>query len=469
MAAPTRSAMRMLSRRLQMPRPVTTVPHQIRSVSSRYSNPTKRTTSAAEVPPSSFIGGPKSEAASADATTPGSANHGSNDALVLEHRRLVDMHRAWHEQRQKDFAQMRLLGMGLLCTIAATGLVVYNIDLDQLEKEAAEKRRRKEAGATAANGSHKMDASDEANEKFQGREVHVIGAGDGKRIVAQGPSGMDIELVETGTSSVPHFPRTIFLPTSPESTASTGLAPNAPGNPGNVDNQEEYTLVGLGIRTVMWIQVYVVGLYIRTKDISTLQSKLIHHVNPIASTLVPAEKETLKQKLLDPSESREIWSELLEVPGLKTAWRVSPTRNTDFGHLRDGFVTGINKRTQEAKQRDPQPAGESEYDTEEFGRSVQQFKGVFAGGKAPKGSLLIMLRDTNGSMDVLYHAKPDGKGAENQIEKLGSVADERISRLIWLGYLGGDKVSSEAARKGVVDGCVSFASRPVGSVETMVT
>lgn len=55
-----------------------------------------------------------------------------------------------------------------------------------------------------------------------------------------------------------------------------------------------------------------------------------------------------------------------------------------------------------------------------------------------------------------------------EMEKLGSVKDERISRLIWLGYLGGDKVSSEAARKGVVDGCVAFAGRPVGSVETRV-
>jgi hypothetical protein len=350
---------------------------------------------------------------------------------------------------------MRFAGMGLLLSLAGLVLVVSNIDLDDLEQ--AEKKRK---------GTQQMDASDEANATFQGKEVHVVGAGEGKRIIAQG-GGQDIDLVETGTSSVPHFPKTIYLPTTSESQGASGAQPNALDNLGNIDNQEEYTLVGLGIRTVMWIQVYVVGLYIRTKDISLLQEKLIHYINPMASTLVPSEKEDLRKKLLDPAASREIWGQLLEVPGVKTAWRVSPTRNTDFGHLRDGFVTGINKRTQEARQL-MGSAEPTEYDAEDFGQSIQSFKGIFASGKALKGSILIMARDNNGRLDVLFDAKPDASGRK-EMEKLGSLGDERISRLIWLGYLAGDKVSSEAARKGVVEGCVGFAGRPVGSAETMVS
>ena len=361
---------------------------------------------------------------------------------------------AYEEHRQYHLRRMRFAGMGLLFSIAGLALIISNIDLDDMEQ--AEKKK---------SGTHQMDASSEANEKFQGKEVHVIGSGDGKRIVAQG-QGEEIDLMETGTSSVPHFPRTIYLPASSGSQPIVDASqPNAPENPGNIDNKEEYTLVGLGIRTVMWIQVYVVGLYIRTKDISYLQEKLIHHVNPIASTLVPAEKEDLKKMLLDPTESREIWSELLKVPGVKTAWRVSPTRSTDFGHLRDGFVTGINKRTQEARQL--AKGAETEYDAEDFGKSIQAFKGIFSGGKAPKGSILIMLRDQQGALEVLYQPKPDDSGRKD-MENLGSLPDERVSRLIWLGYLAGDKVSSEAARKGVVDGCVTFAGRPVGSVETRV-
>ncbi|KAK3706084.1 Altered inheritance of mitochondria protein 18 mitochondrial [Vermiconidia calcicola] len=438
MAASTRSTMRILSPRLQCLRqPPSPAIQQVRCLSARYSNPSKRGFSAAPARPPTFL----------DAST----GYGDEASGV---RILRDPRVAEEERRQYHFRRMRYAGMGLLTSMAALGVIISNINLDDLEQSAKQKK-----------GGLQMEASDESNAKFQGKEVHVIGAGDGKRIVAQG-AGEEVELVETGTSSVPHFPKTIFLPTDPESKGASGAGPNAPANPGNIENQEEYTLVGLGIRTVMWIQVYVVGLYIRTKDITSLQSKLIHHVNPTASTLVPNEKEDLRKKLLDPAESREIWSKLLEVPGIKTAWRVSPTRNTDFGHLRDGFVTGINKRTQEARQLSQ--GKDTEYEAEDFGQSIRAFKGIFSGGKAPKGSILIMHRDRKGVLDVLYQPKPDGSGRQ-EMERLGSVPDERISRLIWLGYLAGDKVSSDATRKGVVNGCVGFAGRPVGSAETMIS
>lgn len=412
---------------------------QVRCISSsRYSSPPKRGFAAAPAQPSSFL----------DAA--GEESHGTSEAATLR-----DPHEEAKERRIHALNRMRFAGMGLILSFAGLAMVISMVDLDSIEQ--AEQSRK---------GKLQMDASGEANAKFQGKEVHIIGAGEDKRIVAQG-QGQEIELVETGTSSVPHFPRTIFLPTSPESRASVGAQPNSPDNPGNIANEEEYTLVGLGIRTVMWIQVYVVGLYIRTKDISAVQSNLIHYVNPIASTLVPAEKDDLRSKLLDPVHSREIWTQLLETTDVKTAWRVSPTRNTDFGHLRDGFVTGINKRTQEARQL--AQGAETEYDAEDFGNSIQAFKGIFSGGKAAKGSNLIMARDEKGSLEVLYQAQPDGTGSQKAMETLGSVPDGRISKLIWLGYLGGDKVSSEAARKGVVEGCVTFAGRPVGSVESRVT
>lgn len=337
-------------------------------------------------------------------------------------------------------------------------MILSNLDLDSIE--LAEQKRR----------GQQLDASDEANAQFQGREVHVVGAGQSKRIVASG-QGEEMELVETGTSSVPHFPRTIYLPSSsysPGTAATPGVVgtaqPNTSQNPGNTANQEEYTLIGLGIRTVMWIQVYVVGMYVRSKDIATLQEKLVRTANPNASALIPGEKEDLRKKLLDPEESRAIWAELLKVPGIKTAFRLSPTRNTDFGHLRDGFTNGINARTAEARKL--AQGGETEFDSEEFGQSVQALKGIIAGGKAPKQSVLILTRDQMGKMDVLYQPKPED--AQQEMELLGSVPDERVSRLLWFGYLAGAKVSSQGAREGVVNGCLEMVERPVGSVETMV-
>ncbi|EMD00596.1 hypothetical protein BAUCODRAFT_61519 [Baudoinia panamericana UAMH 10762] len=337
--------------------------------------------------------------------------------------------------------------MGLLVTTAGLFLVLFNIDLDSLEQS-----EKKQKESETKRRGQQLDASSEANATFQGREVHVIGAGDGKKILASGQGG-EIELVETGTSSVPHFPRTIHLPSSPDSSAPTP----SPG-------AEEYTLVGLGIRTVLFIQVYVIGMYVRTTDISTLQEKLVHHINPTASALIPSEKEDLRKSLLDPEQSRAIWTELLKVPGIKTAFRISPTRPTDFGHLRDGFVSGINTRTAEARKLTH--GGETEYDSEDFGQSVQALKSIFSGGKAPKGSVLVLLRDARGALSVLYQPKPDKNAVE--MESLGMVQDERVSRLLWFGYLAGEKVSSKGAREGVVSGCMEFVERPVGSVETMV-
>ncbi|KAK4548658.1 hypothetical protein LTR36_009569 [Oleoguttula mirabilis] len=445
MAAPTKQAMRLLSPRLQCLKHQQTsaCTRQIRCVSGRYSNPTKRTVSTAPTGISSFIG-------SASAESQPVHNPMDIRANRLEHE----------EKRQYHTRRMRFAGMGLLLSMGGMVMILFNLDLDGIDQ--AEKKRR----------GQQLDASSEANARFQGKEVHVIGAGEDKRIVAQG-NGENIELVETGTSSVPHFPRTIFLPSSPDSStaaSATGLIgiapPNTPQNPGNAANQEEYTLVGLGIRTVMWIEVYVVGMYVRTVDITTLQAKLIHSVNQSASTLIPAEKEELRKRLLDPEQSREIWSDILKVPGIKTAWRMSPTRNTDFGHLRDGFVNGINARKAEA--RTLTSGGETEYDSEDFGQAMQSLKAIFTGGKAPKQSILILARDNVGVLDVLFQPKPSESGKQKEMELLGSVSDERIARLIWLGYLAGAKVSSPPAREGVVAGCVGFAARPVGSVETRV-
>ena len=460
MQSSTRAAMRLLSPRLQyLQRKPGLAPIQIRQLSStRYSNPTRRSISAAPAQQPSFLGLPQNQPEIKDEDRPRNP---------LDDRAAA---REWEEKRQYHLRRMRFAGLGLLMTFMGLCYFLYSLDLDAIEKEGQRKRE----GQKKPSGQQ-LDASSETNQQFHGKEVHVIGAGDGKRIVAQG-QGEEIELVETGTSSVPHFPRTIYLPTSPESSPSQDALgsisvaqPNSGANAGNLENQEQFTLVGLGIRTVSFfsIQVYVVGLYIRTTDISALQEKLIHAVNETASTLIPAEKEELKRRLLDPKDSREIWTELLKVPGLKTAWRIAPTRSTDFAHLRDGWITGISNRTREARQL--LKGTETEYDAEDFGTAVGDFKNIFAGGKAPKGSVMILSRGKAGGLDVWFQAKPSESGKEKEMQHLGSVSDERIGKLIWLGYLGGEKVSSEAARQGVVDGCVAFAGRPVGSVESMVT
>jgi hypothetical protein len=410
--------------------------------SSRYSNPAARTTGStlsAKAP--SFLDQQQvvdTEDAEARPVNP-------LDELAAR--------REFEAKRSNAMARMRFAAVGLLMSVGGLTLTLYNLDLDELEKSANKKKAQLDAGP--------------GSEDFQGRPVHVIGAGEDKRIVAEGDQELD--LVNTGSGSVPYFPRKIFLPIPGSKTGKSETAqPNSRVNPGNLQNQEEYTLVGLGIRTVTFlsIEVYVMGLYVRTQDITTLQARLIHLINPNASTLVPGEKDGLKQRMLDPDTSVEIWEKMLREEGIRSAWRVVPSKGTDFAHLRDGWVNGIKRATTEitrVSQKNPELVT-ADYENESFGDAMRDFKGMFSGGRTPKGSVVLMLRDAPGSMEILFEDPAQGTG----IERVGKVEDPRISRLIWMGYLAGKNVSSEPTRKAVVDGFVGFAGRPVGSVETMV-
>jgi hypothetical protein len=119
----------------------------------------------------------------------------------------------------------------------------------------------------------------------------------------------------------------------------------------------------------------------------------------------------------------------------------------------------------------PKPVEEGEFADESFGLAMKEFKGIFTGkGKAPKGSVIILTRDKKGALGAMYQTvvHKDGKEKMGKPAFLGEVVDPRVSRLVWLLYLGGQNVSSEDARKNIVDGCIAITERPVGTVEGMV-
>jgi hypothetical protein len=293
-----------------------------------------------------------------------------------------------------------------------------------------------------------LDTPEKGAEEFQGKPIVVIAGG--QRVIARDEkTGQDVELVNTGTSTVPHFPKTIKIPSS--SATAGGPA-----------EENEYTLLGLGIRTVSLfsIQVYVVGLYVQTSSLAPLQARMVKYINPMGSALIAGEKDELRSALLDADKSYKLWNDLLSERdlGLKTAFRVVPVKNTDFGHLRDGWVRGITSRTQAAQKN-----GDAQFSDDSFGLAMKDFKALMAGkGKAPTGSVVLLTRDADGTLGLLYQGK-DGK-----VEEFGTLRDERIARLVWLGYLGGKNVSSEGTRKSVVDGVLELVERPIGTVETKV-
>ncbi|RHZ61956.1 chalcone isomerase domain-containing protein [Aspergillus thermomutatus] len=368
--------------------------------------------------------------------------------------------------REAEIAQYRrsmtLSAAGIAaCAVAMYGVIQMDLfGLSQLEETKSAKN---DSNNNANTGALKLDGPD--------------GFPSSPSVIRiQGQDG--VEQVATGTSTIPHFPSTIRLPKSLDDPA---LKPgeDLPAGPGV--EEDEYQLLGLGIRTVSFlqIQVYVVGLYVAKADISELQQRLVRTaVHPpgresvisdtpgstSATSLVSTEREGLKQLLLDPERGEDAWTQILKQDGLRTAFRIVPTRNTDFLHLRDGWVRGITARAQRANAKAKEAGADAagEFQDESFGAAMNEFKSLFGGGQrknVPKGQTLLLVRNARGELNALFHPDP-----AQPLRFLGRVADERISRLVWLNYLAGKTVSSEGARQSVVDGVMGIVERPVGTV-----
>ncbi|KAL6900509.1 chalcone-flavanone isomerase domain-containing protein [Trichoderma evansii] len=280
-------------------------------------------------------------------------------------------------------------------------------------------------------------------------ETFKTEAGEKRKIVVHDEDGRVI--VPTGNSVVPAFPRNINvkLPTSQDKSSVAASISDKEG--------DEFTLVGLGIRTVTFlgIQVYMTGFYVATQDIAKLQQYLVKKINPTATTLIPAEKDALRKALRDAVEGEETWDTLLREAGCRSIFRIIPVKDTDFPHLRDGFVRAIAARTQ----------GNSAYNDDAFGVAMRDFKALFNRGFVRKKQELLLCRDEKGVLSVLF--SPD-KGHDPEREVMGSFGEERLSRLLWLNYLAGSKVASEPARDSIIEGVMEFVERPIGTVATQV-
>ncbi|KAK5106028.1 Altered inheritance of mitochondria protein 18 mitochondrial [Lithohypha guttulata] len=251
-------------------------------------------------------------------------------------------------------------------------------------------------------------------------------------LLEQGMEKREIETIETGTSSVPTFPKSIFM-----SELDSGNKAAAERG------DQEYCLVGLGIH------------------IDTLQERLIRTQDSVATTLVPGEKGKLRDALMSGDESEEIWNAVLKDGNIRSVFRIVPTRNTDFSHLKDGFLKQVTAKTQHFAGR----RNDKSFSDESFGSSMNDFKALFNAAprkQLPKGEILLLTRDAKGRLNAWYE---DPKGVRT---KFGQIEDERISRLVWLQYLSGKNPSSEGARKSIVDGVMEYVERPVGTVATQV-
>ena len=164
---------------------------------------------------------------------------------------------------------------------------------------------------------------------------------------------------------------------------------------------------------------------------------------------------------MDPKQGEAIFNEIIRDAKLRTAFRIMPTRNTDWMHMRDGFVRGITARSAHFANE----LQDKSFQDDSFGAALNDFKTVFGGSsrkKIPWGETLYLMRDGKGTFSAVHELKTGERIV------MGEVSDERVSRLLWLGYLAGSSVSSEPARRSVIEGLGEICGRPVGTVAEQV-
>ncbi|SNX83818.1 uncharacterized protein MEPE_02526 [Melanopsichium pennsylvanicum] len=129
-----------------------------------------------------------------------------------------------------------------------------------------------------------------------------------------------------------------------------------------------FKLIGLGVRTVSFlrVKVYVAALYI---DEAKLNARLTQSSNPDATP------EQVIKELLDHGTSAVI--------------RIVPVRNTDFNHLRDGFIRALQNRLKKAIKQ-PKISTDSPLEAQ-FQKSIGEIKESFPRGSVPKGSPLDLV------------------------------------------------------------------------------
>ncbi|OJK02867.1 hypothetical protein ASPACDRAFT_1853436 [Aspergillus aculeatus ATCC 16872] len=388
---------------------------------------------------------------------------------------------------EKDVANYRRSMILSASGIAACAIAMYGII--KLDLFGLEQTKQQQSSSMTATIPTAQDAPSPKKTQLDGPN----GFPSSPSLITVHGQDPGAEQVATGTSSVPYFPATIRLPKALDAenialAAGDEIALSTTAE--KPADEEEYQLLGLGIRTVSFlrIQVYVVGMYVAKSDITALQRRLVQTAvnpptlagvieaetkggvitNPVGATaatsLVSTERDRLRQLLLDTGsggggeqQGDLVWDAILREPGLRTAFRIVPVRNTDFTHMRDAFVRGVTARAQKYNP------WRGEFADEAFGAAVKTFKALFGGGankNVPKGHTVLLVRNSRGQLDALYQTDV----ADKPTRYMGRVADERVSRLVWLNYLAGKNVSSEPARESVVEGIMAVVERPVGTV-----
>ncbi|CAI1738110.1 hypothetical protein SEUBUCD646_0O03640 [Saccharomyces eubayanus] len=226
-------------------------------------------------------------------------------------------------------------------------------------------------------------------------------------------------------SSVSDFPLTITALNFPVST--------------------NFKLLGYGQRHVTFLRfkVYALGLYLAENDenliANTFNEAYLHKY-----FLDVDDSKTPKQNLArflkqDDSKSVMMIDDLLD-SGMRMLAKITPVRNTDFKHLKEGLVKTISKHPDVVNNKETLENG-----LEELNKAFSR------NGSVRKNDDLIIELLANGALQFSYQ---DNKNNESEI--MGLVNNQLVGKFLFSQYLSGDKSPSPQAKKTAIDKLITL-------------
>ncbi|CDK30062.1 unnamed protein product [Kuraishia capsulata CBS 1993] len=225
-----------------------------------------------------------------------------------------------------------------------------------------------------------------------------------------------------------YFSTTYAADSSIFQESSITVDSSVPPFPTSLDLASKYELLGYGSRSVTFLKfkVYALGIYINQQDISKI--KQIWTPAYLKSVNSPNLEESLK----NPNLSTILIDKLL-TSGVRFTAKITPVRNTDFNHLRDGLV----------KSAMAHPMAKEASNANAVAEGLDQLRAIFNSkkGSAPKGTNLFLETLADGKLRISYQDK-----------QMGIVEEPLVSRLLFLQYLSGKSPLSEQTRESSISG-----------------
>ncbi|CCC67193.1 hypothetical protein NCAS_0A06350 [Naumovozyma castellii] len=201
-----------------------------------------------------------------------------------------------------------------------------------------------------------------------------------------------------------------------------------------------YSLLGVGIRsvTVVTFKVYCLGIYVANQDEKlirkVLNSKFLKE-KVIETDPEKSFQENVHKALNDPEKSSILIGELLDA-GVQFMAKLSPMRNTNFNHLRDGMMRTVKAH----------PDAEANKEAVEKGL-LDLRKAFNRKGALDKDDELFVELQSDGALQLTFHSRK-----RDQFIKLGRCDDPIVGRYLFSQYMSGPKPLSVMTKDAVVKG-----------------